>query len=122
MSSSTSILKQIQLRLVAEKAGFIDGQVLDQLRQFFFARRADQQAIVAVERIGLALLQAPQQTILQEVRAPLVEVHAAFLINQSLQQLQFRFGECGESPLAALMCIRSSFPALPAEALLLPQS
>jgi hypothetical protein len=33
----------------------------------------------------------PQQAVLQEVRAALVKVHAALLIDERLQQLQFRF-------------------------------
>ena len=88
-------LKQIQLRLVAEEAGLVDGQVLQQLGQFLLALLADQQPVVGVERIDAALLQAAQQPVLQEVRAPLVEVHAALLVDQRLQQLQFRVRQYG---------------------------
>ena len=52
---------------------------------------ADQQAVVGIERIGVALLQPPQQAVLQKVRAAFVEVHAALLIHQRLQKLKFRF-------------------------------
>src|SRR6202035_468455 len=59
-------------------------------RQFRFAVLADQQPVIGVERIGAALLQPPQQAILQKMRAARVEVHAALLIHQRLQQPQFR--------------------------------
>ena len=32
-------LKEVELRLVAEEAGFIDGEIFDQLGQLFFALR-----------------------------------------------------------------------------------
>ena len=54
---------------------------------------ADQQAVIAVERIQLAFLQAALQTVLQEMGAAGVEVHAAFLIHERLQQFQFGFAE-----------------------------
>jgi hypothetical protein len=49
------LLEKIELRLVAKKAGFVDGEVLQQLGEFFLALLADQQAIVGVERVGSAL-------------------------------------------------------------------
>ena len=58
-----------------------------------FAFAAGQQAVVAVKRVDLAGLQAPLQAVAQEMRAALVEIHAALLIDQRLQQLQFRFGQ-----------------------------
>ena len=90
------VLKQVQLRLVAEEAGFIDGEVFDQAGQLLFPRLADEQAIVAVERIQLALLQPALQTVLKEGSAPVVEMHAALLVDERLQEFQFRFGECGD--------------------------
>ncbi len=78
-------MKQVQLRPVAKETGFIDGEILEQLRQFGFSRIADQQAIIGVERIDVAFFQPAQQAVLQEMRAPLVEMHAAFLINEGLQ-------------------------------------
>src|SRR5208337_998652 len=54
---------------------------------------ADQQAVVTVEGIQSALLQAALQTVLQEIGAARVEMHAALLIHQRLQELQFGFGE-----------------------------
>jgi hypothetical protein len=89
------LLEKIQLRLVAEKAGFVDRQILHQLGQFRFALLADQQPVVGVEGIGAALLQPAQQPVLQEVGAALVEVHAALLIDQRLQQPKFRFRQDG---------------------------
>src|SRR5271165_2513802 len=73
-----------------EKAGFVDGEIFDQLGQFRFAFLADQQPVVGVEGIDVTLAQPAQQPVLQEVSAALVEVHAALLINQGLQQPKFR--------------------------------
>src|SRR5581483_9128452 len=84
-------LKEIELRLVAEKAGLIDGEVFYQSAQLGFALVAGKQAIVRVKRIQPADFQPPLQTVLQEVRPPLVKVHAAFLVNKRLQQLVLRF-------------------------------
>ncbi len=89
------LLKQIQLRLVAEEAGLVDRQVLQQLGQFVLALVADQQPVVGVEGIGAAFLQAAQQPVLKKVGAALVEVHAALLVDERLQQLQFRFRQYG---------------------------
>src|SRR4029077_5995610 len=82
-------------RLVTEKAGLIDSQVFEQLREFLLAFVADEQPVISVERIGAALPQAPQQPVLEEMGAALVEVHAALLVNECLQQLQFRIGQYG---------------------------
>ncbi len=87
-------LKQVQLRLVAEEAGLVDREVFEQERQFLFPVPADEQAVVAVKGIQLAFLHAPVQSVLEERSAPVVEVHAALLIHERLQQLQFRFAEC----------------------------
>jgi hypothetical protein len=43
----------------------------------------------------VALFQTPVQTILKKGNASVVEVHAAFLIDESLQEFQFCFGQCG---------------------------
>ena len=40
-------VEQIQLRLVAEETGFVDGQIFQQRAQFRLALLADQQAVVA---------------------------------------------------------------------------
>jgi hypothetical protein len=81
------------LRLVPEEAGLIDREVFEQKRQFLFPLLADEQAIVAVERIQMALLQPLLQAVLQEGGAPFVEVHAALLVNERLQEFQFGVGE-----------------------------
>ena len=78
------------------------------LRQFLLALLADEQAVVGVEGIDAALLQAAQQPVLQEVRAALVEVHAALLVDQGLQQLQFRVRSVWELvPLRMCSCVLS---------------
>ena len=46
-----------------------------------------------LRRASLRIVLAPRTP--QEVRAALVEMHAAFLVDQGLQQLQFRFSEGG---------------------------
>ena len=78
-------LKQIELRLVAEETGLVDREVFQQLGQFVLALRADEQAVIRVEGVDAAFLEPAQQPVLEKVRAPLVEVHAALLIDESLQ-------------------------------------
>jgi hypothetical protein len=56
-------MKQIELRLVAEEAGFIDRQILEQADQFVFSLGADQQPVITVERVQVALPQSALQTI-----------------------------------------------------------
>src|SRR5271155_316302 len=85
-----SFLEQIKLRLVPEEAGLVHRQVLNQLGQFRLAFLADQQPVIGVEGIDAAFLQPAQQTVLKKMSAALVEVHAALLIHQRLQQPQFR--------------------------------
>src|ERR1035441_1763493 len=63
--------------------------------KLLFARLTDEQAIVAVKRIQMALFQPPLQPVLQERCAPVVEVHAALLVDQRLQELQLGVGEGG---------------------------
>ncbi len=88
-------MEQVELGAIAKEAGLVDGQVFQQPGQFRLAGLADQKPVVAVERIDLAFSQAAQQAILQEVGAALVEMHAAFLVNQRLQKFQFRIGKRG---------------------------
>ena len=83
-------VEQIELRLIAKEAGFVDRQVFEQARQLFFSLVADQQAVVAVERIELAFLQAALQTVFQKMGAAFIEVHAAFLVDQGLQKFELR--------------------------------
>src|SRR6266536_495133 len=82
-------LEQVELGLVAEEAGFVDREIFHQARQFLLSLVADQQPVVAVKRFQLAFAQTPLQPVLQEGRAPLIEVHAALLVHQRLQQFQF---------------------------------
>ncbi len=79
-------LEKIELSFVAEEAGFVDREIFQQLGQFVLALGTDQQPVIGVEGIDAALLQPPQETILQEMGAALVEVHAALLVDQRLQQ------------------------------------
>src|SRR5207302_4111455 len=48
-------VKQIQLRLIAEETGLVDGQILQQARQFVLALSADEQTVIAVKGVQLAL-------------------------------------------------------------------
>ncbi len=100
-----AFVEQIELRLVAEKAGLIDGQVFQQTGQFLFAFLADQQAIVTVERIHLALFEAALQAVLQEVGTAFVEMHAAFLVHERLQKLELGFGQLGGDAWCAHDCL-----------------
>src|SRR5229473_4518754 len=84
-------MKQFQLRLVAEKAGLVDRQIFQQLGQFRLAFLADQQTVVAVERIQVAFLESALQAVLKEMGAAFVEVHAALLVDEGLQELEFSF-------------------------------
>ncbi len=88
-------MEQVQLRAVAEEAGFVDREIFEQLRQLAPSGVADQQPVVAVEGIHAAFLETPQQPVLQKMRAALVEVHAALLVHERLQKFQFRFGKNG---------------------------
>ena len=47
-------VKQVELGLVAEEAGFVNGQVFQQFGQFVLALRANQQPVIAVEGIEVA--------------------------------------------------------------------
>ena len=82
------LVEQVELRFVAEEAGLIDGEVFEQSTEFFLAFMARKQAIVVIERIESGGLQAAYEAVTQEMGAALIEVHAAFLIDKRLQQLQ----------------------------------
>jgi hypothetical protein len=86
------LLEKFKLRFGSKETGFIDGQVFQQRRKFCLALPAGQQAIVTVERIRLANFQPPLHAVAQEMDAALVKKHAAFLVDQSLQQLYLRIG------------------------------
>ena len=97
---------------MAEETGFVDGEVFEQTTEFLLALVADQEAVVGVERVGAALAEPAQQPVLEEVGATLVEVHAALLVDERLQQLQFRLGQywswCGSGCAHALSRPRRS--------------
>ena len=86
-------LEEIELRANAKKARLIDREIFKQRRELLLAFAAGEQAVVAVERIHLAGFQAALKAVAQEMGAALVEKHAAFLVDQRLQELQFGFGE-----------------------------
>src|SRR5215471_6893867 len=86
-------VKKIELRLVAEEARFIDREVFQQGREFGFAFMTGQQAIVAVKGIKPADFQAAIEPVLKEVRAALIKIHAAFLVDEALQQLELCFSD-----------------------------
>ena len=81
-------MEEVELGLVAEETGFIDRKVFQQPRQLFFSLVADQQAVVTVEGIDLPLFEPALQSVFEEVGAALVEIHAAFLVHQVLQELE----------------------------------
>ena len=90
ISSRTDFLKKFELRADAKKTCFVDGEIFQQRYQLLLAFAAGEQAVVGIERIHLAGFQAALQAIAQEMRAAFVEIHAAFLVDQRLQELQFR--------------------------------
>src|SRR5258708_28160462 len=67
--------------------------MLEEESQFGAPFPAGEHAVIRIERVELAGLQTALQTIFQEVRAALVEKHAAFLIDKRLEELQLCFGE-----------------------------
>src|SRR6266568_340149 len=85
---------------------------------------AGKQAVIGVEGVELAGLEAALKAILQEVRAALIEKHAAFLIDKSLEELQLSFGELDlGGDRSHDVCVRrtarcASFQSKPKEALL----
>ena len=111
-----AFVEQIQLRFVPEETGLVYCQVFQQLCEFLFAFRADQQAVVVIERIHAAFAQPPLQSVLKKVSAPGIEIHSAFLIHQCLQKPHFGVaeldGQCWSAhELPCLLSSRSS-PAI----------
>src|ERR1700722_9581069 len=86
-----AFLQEIELRFLSEEARFVDGEVFQQQCQLSAAFAASQQTVVAIERVELTNLESALEAVFQEMRAALVEKHAAFLIDECLQQLQFSF-------------------------------
>src|SRR5258706_12408725 len=77
-------LQEIELRAIAKETGFVDGQILEQESQFSASFPAGKQPIIGIEKSARAGFQTALQAIFQEVRAALVEKHAAFLIDKGL--------------------------------------
>ncbi len=86
-------LEEIKLRAIAEETGFVDGEIFEKQRKLGAAFAAGEQAVVRVERIELANLQAALQAVFEEMRAALIKKHAALLVDKRLEQLEFGFGE-----------------------------
>ena len=101
-------LKEVELRADTKEARLIYGEILEQSCEFLLSLAAGEQPVVAVERVHLAGLEAALQAIAQKVRAAFVEIHAAFLIDQSLKELEFGIckwnfsGQCGHSLLVEI--------------------
>jgi len=87
-----ALLEKFELRLIAEETRFVDREILEEKRQLLLAFPAGQQAVIAIEGIELARFQAALEAVLQKVGTALVKIHAAFLIDEGLQEFQFRFG------------------------------
>src|SRR5262249_55208547 len=60
-------LQQIELRAVAEKTGFVDGQIFEEQSQLGFAFTAGEETVVAVKRVELASFEAALQAVLKKV-------------------------------------------------------
>src|SRR5207302_793359 len=86
-------LKEIELRTIAKKTCFVDGQIFEKQRQFSASFPAGEQAVVRIEGVELTGFQTALQAVLEEVRAAFIKEHAAFLIDQRLEELQLCFGE-----------------------------
>src|ERR1700730_2792777 len=81
------LLEEIELRTVAKEACLVYRQILEKQSQLRASLSAGEQPVVGVERIELANLKATLQAVFEEMRAAFIEKHAAFLINESLQEL-----------------------------------
>src|SRR5882757_9283862 len=86
-------LQQVELRLVAKETCLVDGKIFEQQRQFRAAFAAGKQTVISVKGIELANFQAALQAVFEKMSPALVEEHAAFLIHERLQQLQFSICE-----------------------------
>ena len=106
------LLEEVQLRAVAEEAGFVDGEVFQQRGQLELALAAGEQAIVVVEGVGVAGAQAALQAVLQKMGATVVEEHAALLIDQGLQQLEFGVADSQWVPMETTCRVRARLTVL----------
>src|SRR5690348_2933146 len=85
--------KKLELRQIAEETGFVNGEILEKRGQFLFPFMASKKSVVAVERVQIASFEASLEAVAEKMDAMLVEAHAAFLIDESLQELELRLGE-----------------------------
>ena len=85
-------MKEIELRTIAKETRFVNSEILEKQRQFSASFSAGEQAVVRIEGVELTGFQTALQAVLEEVRAAFIKKHAAFLIDEGLQEFQFRFG------------------------------
>ena len=88
-----SFLEKLELRLDAIEAGLVDGEIFEKRVQLLLAFAAGEQAVVAVKRIEIAGFEAALQAIAEKMSAALIEIHATFLIDERLQQLELCIGK-----------------------------
>src|ERR1041385_2103300 len=67
------LVEKVELSFVSEEAGLVNCEVFKQPGQLILSLFADEQAGVAVERVEMAFLEPPLQTILQKMRAAVVK-------------------------------------------------
>src|SRR5271154_5019301 len=96
-------LEELKLRADSKKTGLVDRKIFQQRDEFLLSFAASEQPVIRIERVHLAGFQAALQAVAQEMGAPLVEIHATFLIYECLQELEFGLSqrdwscECGHS-------------------------
>ncbi len=86
-------LKKVELGTIAKETRFVDGEVFEQEGQLRASFPAGQQAVIGIEGVELAGLQAALETVFQEMGTALVEKHAAFLVDEGLEKLELCFGK-----------------------------
>src|SRR5262249_32320805 len=69
-------LQEVELRTIAEKTRFVNGEIFEQKCELGFSFPAGEKAIVAIERIELAGFQTALETVFQEMGAAFIEEHA----------------------------------------------
>ena len=81
------------MRAIPKETGFVNGQIFEQESKFSASFPAGQQTVIGIERVELTNFEAALKAILEEMRAALIEKHAAFLIDKRLKKVQLRFGK-----------------------------
>src|SRR5207302_8624623 len=92
-SVENRFLQEIKLRTIAKETRFVNSAILKKQRQFRASFPAGEQAVVRIEGVELTGFQTALQAVFEEVRAAFIKKHAAFLIDQRLEELQLCFGE-----------------------------